>query len=193
MPQINERDWQQVRESRTRNTLVHLDRNILQGIPSVINLGCGDPFRDPEATSYIQSLLPANEKLPLVHSLKRNGGGAILAPNSPLVKPGRTADEDLMDDIEDAHVRLGIMHLLLKAHVPCLKLYDRDIDVFTTQSMLVRAKQRLKARFPKLSVIKLLDVDPAPFDQQKVTYKVCYRELMASGLYVPDQGQLAMV
>ncbi len=174
MPQICEKDWQTVQEFRTNGILVDLDKEKLQSMNTgVIVLGCGDANRDPEDTDYLMRLLPNHAKMPKVHSIKRNGGAMLLAPASPLVPLGRTAHLDLLDDIYDAHVELGIMNMIAKAHIKCLKCFQKNLFANHVVLGLIAAKKVIKTRCPDLSVTLCLDVDGGEFNNnRKQTFKV---------------------
>src|SRR3989338_7380679 len=83
---------------------------------------------------------------PLIHPLSRHGGALLLAPNSPLVREGSTAQEDLFAEIVEAMDWIKIRKIVLSAHYRCGKASSCRVDAAQTIQLLFAAKKSVKTR-----------------------------------------------
>ena len=138
----------------------------------VVACSDGDQLHDIFAN---HAALQSARQNPRIHLLGGHGGALKIPEKSPILKPGRTTDLDLIDEIFEAQDLKGITTVVLYTHTPCGKAYGVDLNFLQVIALQMAAKSRLKALAAESSrVIKVAcfaHVHHA--DGRRRTYYIC--------------------
>lgn len=129
---------------RDVNVLEPVQGHLLDPSKGVILDFCGDGDHSFDIFMHTASMCEG-QMGPRIHLISDNGGPARIVKDSPVNKPGRTTDEDVLDDIAGAVVLKNITKVALKGHALCgHNMMVGDLSFEDSCSLLVEAKRRVK-------------------------------------------------
>ena len=131
----------------------------------VIVVPCGDGHQSGDLLRHQAEYTPA-EWDRMVHPLSLNGGPLLLAPGTPILKPGETDDVVLMKHIAGSHVKKGTPTVLLVVHAPCAMAQDFSLNVIAVAELFLAAKRRVREEFPYLQIVPQFHVDWARHERE---------------------------
>ena len=156
MTAVDQEFAQMMRDNRV---FEDIDPSKLDLSKGVILVACCDGDQIDDRYRFWCSLLESHGLPQRVHLITRHGGALRLAENSPLNKPGRTTDIDLIEEIEEAAPLKDIWTVILEAHGPCGKARACGLSLEASTDLHIRGKQRLRSRRNDITYATVYHID----------------------------------
>ncbi|MBI5222333.1 MAG: hypothetical protein HY980_02445 [Candidatus Magasanikbacteria bacterium] len=131
-------------------------------------VACSDGQRLPEITTFHQRLAESQISAGLdsccIHTLALNGGGLLLAEESPVVNPNLREDRVFHEHLCDAIRIKGLdangkrPTIVLYTHMPCGAAELHNLDPVEQMEWLALAKERLKFAHPNWQILLCVHV-----------------------------------
>jgi hypothetical protein len=156
---LSESDYRLIREWREFGVLQDVDDHRLDQREGVILITCSDGDRFCDIFAKQVRMVEGQCKDPRIHTFAWNGGILRIAPGSPANKPGRTTDEDLLDEVADARAMKGINLVAGYSHIPCGKAGACKISPEQVIRLHIAAKRRIKELNRGIKVANFCHID----------------------------------
>jgi hypothetical protein len=158
--QLSAEEIQYYQFLKGQGILLDIDRERVDQSKGAVVVFCGDANKSGDIHSFHAELMRfwRGGLGPRAHLCARNGGALLIPNNSPIVRPGSTAGEDLLFEIQEALENLDIGVVFILADVPCLKVHKHALQPPQVLDLITSAKGEIKRRVPKAKVLACLRI-----------------------------------
>lgn len=173
---INAADYALVRTLREKRILEDVTPELFRAAEGAITVFCGDCDQSHDLGPQQRNFCANHHSHPRVHDIALNGGGLLLAEDSPL-HAGLPQDLVLVHSIVGAHRLKGISTVALYTHCPCGAANLVGFSFQRILEELFKGKARLRAlletRQLNLKLVCFVHIDYGEFlDGKRRTYYV---------------------
>lgn len=156
---VSEEDQRTIAMMERAGVLQEVDGHRLSTPNGVIFVGCGDADQSVDVISRtLQSIFVKGEPV-RPHFLFLNGGALLVPPKSPVRLQYPEDGITICRNIREARAFKEINTIVLKAHIPCAKAAEFNLNVGDVVSLLQDAKIHVREENPGLTIACLLHVD----------------------------------
>lgn len=140
--QLSDFDYEYLRALKDHGYLEMLIPEEVDLTAGAVKIACPDCDQREDMNSILEIMCLHHRPSPRLHPLKLNGGGFLLAPNSPLVKnSGR--DVILIEDTVDAMDMKEMTTVLNIAHLPCGKINSVGLTAPQAMELFIRGRDQM--------------------------------------------------